>query len=161
MPALPWSLHSHPSRPRRRKAPHTYFVGRRVLEATELFAVSAADVERLTSDRRYGAPGLDWRGGDTALELSHLLLERVAEPPPSRELTTHFARSMLAALPEHGFVLDSDTVWTRPSRRGGFPVRSRAGVSRGSGRRGDRPGVHLDRKSDSCRGSSERVDPAL
>jgi hypothetical protein len=111
MPALPWSLHSHPSRPRRRKAPHTYFVGRRVLEATELFAVSAADVERLTSDRRYGAPGLDWRGGDTALELSHLLLERVAEPPPSRELTTHFARSMLAPLPEHGFVLDSDTVW--------------------------------------------------
>lgn len=66
MSALPWSLHSRPSVPRRREGPHTYFVGRRVFGTAELYAVGTADVERLTSDRRYGASCLDSRCGDMA-----------------------------------------------------------------------------------------------
>jgi hypothetical protein len=97
---------------KRRKIAHTYFVGRREFEIAELYAVSASDVERLGTDRVHGEPGLDWWGGDTAvLELGRLLLERVVEPPPSSELTTDFALSVLGVLPKHGFVLDADAVW--------------------------------------------------
>ena len=96
----------------RRKNAHTYFVGRRESGIAELYAVSASDVERVRADRLHGEPGLDWRSGDPAvLALGQLLLDRVVEPPPSSELTSDFARSVLGALPQHGFVLDSDAVW--------------------------------------------------
>lgn len=97
---------------KRRKSARTYFVGRREFGTAELYAVSASDVERLRADRQHDGAALDWRGGDaTVLELGCLLLERVVEPPPSSALTTHFARSVLAALPKQGFVLDFDAVW--------------------------------------------------
>ena len=98
--------------PRRRTIPQTYFVGRRPFEAPELYAVTRADVERLRSAQHHAEPALDWRGDDAAqLELSDLLLARVLEPTAPRELTVRFARSVLAALPEEGFVIDADAVW--------------------------------------------------
>jgi hypothetical protein len=101
----------HPVLERRKRA-HMYFVGRRECGIAELYAVSTNDVECLTADRPNGELGLDWRGGDTAVvELGRQLLNRAVEPPPSSELAADFARSVLAALPEQGFVLDSDLVW--------------------------------------------------
>ena len=97
---------------KRRKTEHTYFVGRRRSGVAELYAVSTNDVERLSADGEDGGRSSDWRGGDAAvIELSRLLLERVVDSPPSPELTSHFAHSLLATLPRQGFVLDSNAVW--------------------------------------------------
>jgi hypothetical protein len=105
-----------PQRPdratRRSRQPHTYFVGRRPYEAAEVYAVTERDVQRLHRDRRDGPLSLDWRGRDArALELSRVLLARVAGITPRRELAEQFALSVLAGLPEDGFVLDSDEIW--------------------------------------------------
>lgn len=98
--------------PARRAAPPTYFVGRRLFEAAEVFAVTAAEVERLKPTGRYGAAHLDWHGGEAArMELSNVLIGRVAEERPSRELQARFALYVLEGLPDGGFVLDSDDVW--------------------------------------------------
>jgi hypothetical protein len=94
----------------RSRQPHTYFVGRRPYEAAEVYAVTDRDVHRLHRDRRDGPLSLDWRGRD-ALELSHVLLARVAGMTLRRELAEEFALSILAGLPEDGFVLDSDEIW--------------------------------------------------
>jgi hypothetical protein len=91
---------------------HTYFVGRRQFEATEIFAVTADDVQRLRSERRYGERILDWHGNVRAgMELSHALLTKVAELRPTRDLEERFALYVLAHLPDDGFVLDSAEVW--------------------------------------------------
>jgi hypothetical protein len=91
--------------------PHTYFVGRRPYEAAEVYAVTDADAQRLHRDRRDGPLSLDWRGQDArTLELSRTLLARVARITARRELAEKFASSVLARLPEDGFVLDSDEV---------------------------------------------------
>jgi hypothetical protein len=98
--------------PARREAPPTYFVGRRLFEAAEVYAVTADDLERLHSLRRYGAPALDWHGDEAArMELGHALIRRVAEQRPSRELVARFALYVLDRLPDGGFVLDADDVW--------------------------------------------------
>ena len=117
---------------KRRKTAHTYFVGRRQSGSAELYAVSASDVERLSADGARTEADLDWRHRDAAaLELGRLLLERVVEPAPSPELTRHFARSLLAALPKQGFVLDSDAIWrwvllaNRPQQAGSEGSRTR------------------------------------
>jgi hypothetical protein len=97
---------------KRRKSANTYFVGRRRSGVAEMYAVTTDDVERLSAERDDGGPSADWRDGDTSvIELGRLLLERVVEPPPSPELTTHFALSLLATLPRQGFVLDSNAIW--------------------------------------------------
>ena len=95
-----------------RRQPHTYFVGRRPYEAAEVYAVTERDVQRLHRDSRDGPLSLDWRGPDArALELSRVLLTRVARTTPRREVAELFALSILAGLPDDGFVLDSDEIW--------------------------------------------------
>jgi hypothetical protein len=91
--------------PPRRAAQHTYFVGRRLFDAVEVYAVTATDVQRLRSRRRYGERVLD----------SHVLLSGVAELRSSRDLDERFALYVLAHLPDEGFVLDSGDVfrWLR------------------------------------------------
>ena len=96
----------------RRRQPHTYFVGRRPNEAAEVYAVTQSDVQRLHRDSRDGQLSLDWHGLDArSLELSRVLLARVACITPRRELAEQFALSILAGLPDYGFVLDSDEIW--------------------------------------------------
>jgi hypothetical protein len=92
----------------RRRQPHTYFVGRRPYEAAEVYAVTEHDVRRLHRDRPLG---LDWRDHRDGLELSRVLLARVAGMTPRREVAEEFALSILAGLPDDGFVLDSDEIW--------------------------------------------------
>jgi hypothetical protein len=97
---------------RRRKAPHTYFVGSRQFGAPLVFAVTAYNVEPLHPQRSKRAENLDWRGSAYALiELSHVLLTRIAEQRPAPALEARFALCVLAPLPEEGFVLDSNHVW--------------------------------------------------
>jgi hypothetical protein len=85
-------------------APHTYFVGRRLFEAAEIYFVTATDVERLD-------PNLDWHGSPAArMKLSDLLISRVTSQRPSRELKARFALYVLDHLPDGGFVLDSGDV---------------------------------------------------
>jgi hypothetical protein len=98
--------------PTRRAAEHTYFVGRRLFEAAEIYGVTATDVERLGSGRRKGDSSLDWHGsGPAKLELSRVLINRVIEQRPSREVQARFALYVLDRLPDGGFVLDADDVW--------------------------------------------------
>ncbi len=102
--------------PLRRAAQHIYFVGRRLFDAVEVYAVTATDVQRLRSRRRYGERVLDWHGSRRAgMELSHILLSGVAELRSSRDLDERFALYVLAHLPDEGFVLDSGDVlrWLR------------------------------------------------
>ena len=103
-------------RPRHRSprhpAEHTYFVGRRQLDAAEVYAVTPTDVQQLRSDREYGERILDWHGSSrAAMELSHALLSKVAELRPSRDLDERFALYVLGQLPDEGFVLDAKEVW--------------------------------------------------
>lgn len=92
----------------RRRQPRTYFVGRRPYEVAEVYAVTEDDVQRL----RGGPLNLDWRGHDArALQLSHVLLAWVAGIAPQRALAVQFALSVLAGLPDDGFVIDSDEIW--------------------------------------------------
>ena len=95
----------------RRRQRHTYFVGRRPHEVAELYAVTENDVRRL--DREWlGPPSLDWRGHDArGLQLSRVLLARVTGITPPREVAEQFALSILADLPDDGFVLGSDEIW--------------------------------------------------
>jgi hypothetical protein len=98
--------------PRRSRARHTYFVGRRPYEAPEVYAVTDDDVRRLRPDRRGSPLALDWRAGDPpAVKLSHMLLTSVAGHRPPRELEQRFALDVLAALPDDGFVLESNAIW--------------------------------------------------
>ncbi len=84
--------------------PHTYFVGRRLFEAAEIYFVTAKDVERLE-------PNLDWHGSSAAqMKLSDRLIIRVTSQRPSRELSARFALYVLNHLPDGGFVLDCDDV---------------------------------------------------
>jgi hypothetical protein len=97
---------------RRRKAPHTYFVGSRQFGAPLVYAVTAYDVEPLHPQRSKRAENLDWCGSAYALiELSHVLLTRIAEQRAAPALEARFALCVLAPLPEEGFILDSDHVW--------------------------------------------------
>jgi hypothetical protein len=87
------------------------FVGRRLFEAAELYALSPHGVEMLRSQSRYGSPELDWQGGYAPLmELSHELLTRVAGQTPSEELAGRFAVHVLIELPDTGFVIDADQI---------------------------------------------------
>ena len=95
----------------RRRQPHTYFVGRRPHEAPEVYAVTQRSVQLLRRDRHNGPLSLDWCTRDArALELSHVLLARVGGIVPPRELAEEFLFTVLAHLPEAGFVLDSDDI---------------------------------------------------
>ncbi len=111
------SVEQRPQRPPvRGRAPRTYFVGRRLFEAAEVYAVTPTQVERLGSRRRQGERALDWHGtDDSRIELSRLLIGRVAQQRPSRELQRRFALYVLARLPDGGFVLDADEIlrWLR------------------------------------------------
>jgi hypothetical protein len=94
-----------------RRADATYFVGRRQFEAAEVYAVSGAGVDRLRSTGRHGEPSLDWHGSSAArLELSHLLIARVAGRRPSHELETLFAVTVLGNLGDDGFILDAEEI---------------------------------------------------
>lgn len=108
------------------------FVGRRVFEAAELYALSSHGVELLRSQRRYGSPQLDWQGGYApVMELSHELLTRVSGRTPSEELAASFAVDVLTDLPDTGFVIDADEIevwiayasepgqWSAPARGAG------------------------------------------
>jgi hypothetical protein len=108
--AAPDSGQGHRATDRRRQR-HTYFVGRRPHEVAELYTVTEYDVRRL--DREWlGPPSLDWRGHDMGvLQLSRVLLARVTGLAPSRGLAEQFALSILAQLPDDGFVLSSEEVW--------------------------------------------------
>jgi hypothetical protein len=95
-----------------RGQPHPYFVGRRPDEAAEVYAVTETDVRRLDREWRDGSPSLDWRDQDaSALQLSRMLLARVTGMPPPRHLAEQFVLTVLADLPDDGFVLGSDEVW--------------------------------------------------
>jgi hypothetical protein len=97
---------------RRRKAPHEYFVGSRQLGVPAVYAVTAHGTEPLRPQRSQRAENLDWRGSAYSLiELSHVLLTRIANQRPAPALEARFASCVLAPLPEDGFVLDSDHVW--------------------------------------------------
>lgn len=92
--------------------PHTYFVGRRLPEGTELFTVTAQGVNRLGD----AAAALDWHGTTAAaMELSGQLLARATKERPSRDLQSRFALYFVSRLPHRGFVLDADDVrrWLR------------------------------------------------
>ena len=94
---------------------HSYFVGRRKTEA-EVYEVTMTNVERLVSRRGARVTSLDWHGSEAArMELSHLLISRVAKHRPSRDLKARFALYVLGRLPDAGFVLESDDVqrWLR------------------------------------------------
>lgn len=100
----------------RRRAGDTYFVGRRLFEAAEVYAVTAADVERLRPAHHYGKASLDWHGSTAArMELSHLVLSRATQRQPSHELQARFALYVLDRLPDGGFVLDPEQIrrWLR------------------------------------------------
>lgn len=102
----------HHSAPPGREAGSTYFVGRRQFEAAEVYAVSATDVQRLRSAGLHGE-SLDWHGGSAAqMELSHLLISRVARRRPSRELQTLFVVTVLKNLSDDGFILESKEIWS-------------------------------------------------
>jgi hypothetical protein len=45
------------------------------------------------------------------MELSQLLISRIAKQRPSRELQARFALYVLSNLPEDGFVLHADEIW--------------------------------------------------
>jgi hypothetical protein len=95
--------------------PRTYFVGRRLPEGAEVFAVTAKAVNRLGAGP--AAPSeLDWHGTTAAaMELSGQLLARATEERPSRDLQSRFALYFVPRLPHRGFVLDADDVrrWLR------------------------------------------------
>lgn len=98
----------HRRAPARRRTRPTYFVGRRHGEAAEVYAVGPKDVTRLRSTGRYGEMALDWHGSSAArMELGHLLISRIADQRPSRELQARFALYVLSHLPNDGFVLES------------------------------------------------------
>ena len=109
MSSAPHDDHSHA---RGVPLPETFFVGRRPFEAAELYAVSLTEVERISSEFRFGTAELDWHAPDAAaLELGYALLARLAEQPPSQWLVSRFVREVLARLPDDGFVLSSEEIW--------------------------------------------------
>jgi hypothetical protein len=94
---------------------HTYFVGRRVPDGAEVFAVTAKDVKRLGAARAAEA-ALDWHGTSAAaMELSGQLLARATKKRPSRDVQSRFALYFVPRLPHRGFVLDADDIrrWLR------------------------------------------------
>ena len=95
-----------------RVTPRTYFVGRRPYEAPEVYAVTEKQVRRLRHTRPDGPVDLDWHAGDAqALALSRVLLTSVAcDRPPPGDLEERFALEVVAALPDAGFVLESDEI---------------------------------------------------
>ena len=95
---------------------HSYFVGRRESDAAEIYELTATGGERLRPGRRHRQRGLDWRGSEEArMELSHLLISRVSNQRPSRDLQARFSLHVLGRLPVSGFVLESDDLarWLR------------------------------------------------
>lgn len=92
-----------------RNRPRTYFVGRRQFENAEVYSVSGPAVTRLRPQRQ--ALSLDWEGGDAALlELSHVLITRVAKRIPGPSLETRFAIDVVAELPHDGFVIEAEEI---------------------------------------------------
>jgi hypothetical protein len=103
-------------RPADQGVAHSYFVGRRASHTAEVYEVTATSVERLRSTRRSGEESLDWRGSHVVrMELSRLLIRRVLNQRPSRDLQARFALYVLGRLPAGGFVLESDDLarWLR------------------------------------------------
>src|ERR1700749_2362231 len=103
-------------RPADQAVEHSYFVGRRASQTGEVYEVTATGVERLRSTRRSREESLDWRGSRVArMELSRLLIRRVLNQRPSRDLQARFALYVLGRLPAGGFVLESDDLarWLR------------------------------------------------
>jgi hypothetical protein len=97
-----------PLLPTRRRAPYTYFVGRRADQAPEVYVVTDGDVQRIRAGSRRIPLALDWHAEDArSIELSRSVLTMVAGTEPARELAEEFARSVLAVLPEAGFVLEA------------------------------------------------------
>jgi hypothetical protein len=93
---------------------HTYFVGRRLSDGTEVFAVTANGVNRLETPD--ADPALDWHGTTAAaMALGAQLLARATKERPSRDLQSRFALYFVPRLPHRGFVLDADDVrrWLR------------------------------------------------
>lgn len=94
-----------------RNRAHTYFVGRRQFESAEVYTLTGSVVTRLRPQRVGRALSLDWQGGDAALlELSHVMLTRVAKQIPGPSLETRFAIDVVAELPHDGFVLEADEI---------------------------------------------------
>jgi len=94
--------------------PHTYFVGRRLPDGTEVFTVTAEGVNRLEAGEATAA--LDWHGTTAAaMKLSEQLLAWATKERPSRDLQSRFALYFVPRLPHRGFVLDADDVrrWLR------------------------------------------------
>ena len=88
-------------RPADQAVAHSYFVGRRASQTAEVYEVTATGVERLRSTRRSREESLDWRGSRVArMELSRLLIRRVLNQRPSRDLQARFALYVLGRLPE-------------------------------------------------------------
>lgn len=112
MPAEPRERLIRARKPRRRRLDprkarcETFFVGRRPLEAPEVYLVTATAVERLHSEERFGTPALDWFApDDAAMELAHALLTRLVIATPSQRLTVLFALDVISQLDDDGFVL--------------------------------------------------------
>ena len=104
--------------PARRESGRLYFVGRRQGGAARVYVVTADNVQRLRSKRRDRESNLDWNGSsEEKMELGHLLISRIAEQRPSRELQARFALYVLSNLPDDGFVFTPMRSGAGPSRR--------------------------------------------
>jgi hypothetical protein len=120
------------------------FVGRTAAGGARVYVLTPAGVEQLESRRRHGSarldwqgPRLHWRGPDASgMELSHLVLVRVARQLPSTTITALFVEDVLLKLPKHGFALESPEVeaWiglmTQPSDWTSLDAQSESGAPR-------------------------------
>jgi hypothetical protein len=99
------------------------FVGSRGPGGARVYVLTPGGVEQLHSRRRHGSarldwqgPRLHWRGPDASgMELSHVVLARVARQLPSTTVTALFVEDVLLRLPKHAFALESAQVeaWIR------------------------------------------------
>ena len=89
------------------------YVGRLEAGVPAVYAVGAADVERLHPPGR----ALEWGAdaGDAASALAGVLLADAAGTEPAAEVCRRFAHQILGRLPRDGFALERETVnaWLR------------------------------------------------
>jgi hypothetical protein len=90
----------------------TSLAGRRTPDGPEVYAMSPDGVEQLQSSNRYGSSRLEWTDSHLSMiELSHVVLVRVAGLHPSLHVATLFAADVVMRLPKDDWVLDSRDVW--------------------------------------------------
>lgn len=125
-----------PARPDGAERSERYYVGRRQ-RRTEVFVVTANEVDRLPHHRYRSAAAFDW--GDRtagALELAFALLTLATDSRPPDQVCRAFSDQVVARLDRAGFVLgDGDiALWLLTALHGSDPAggagpdRSRSGL---------------------------------